>query len=359
MMMENKKKSSNQTLLITLIFFMLLSNNIYSQKHSFKVITIAMFETGEMTGDEAGEAQLWYERDSLFLEMKIPGAYSPLYYNKKGQGLIVTGMGVSNAASTIMALGLNPNIDLRNTYFIIAGVAGTSPKVCTIGSAIWAEWIVSKDLCHAIDAREIPEDWVYARFRLGCNEHWCDNNDWNSGSEVFRLDSALTHIAYQLTKNVELFDTDEVQNIRNKFSENSQARRKPFVTIGDNISGNTFFYGKIISDWADWWVKKWTNGKGTYYTTNMEDSGTLTALKRLADANIISYNRILILRTASDFDQQYPGKTVEESINDVWLGFPLAIENAYRVGSVVAREIINNWEIWENNFSLSMNKNNL
>ena len=358
MMMKNKKKSCNQTLLIALMFFMLLSNNIYSQKHSFKVITIAMFETGEMTGDEAGEAQLWYERDSLFLEMKIPGAYSPLYYNKKGQGLIITGMGVSNAASTIMALGLNPNIDLKNTYFIIAGIAGTSPKVCTIGSAVWSKWVVSTDLCHVIDAREIPEHWEYSRFRIGCNEPWCDNS-WYSGSEVFRLDSTLTQIAYKLTKNVELSDTDEAQDIRNRFPENFQASQKPFVTIGDNIAGNTFFYGKITSDWADWWIKKWTKGKGTYYITNMEDSGTLTAFKRLADANIISFNRIMVLRTTADFDQQYPGKTTIESIHDIWLGFPLAIENAYRVGSIVAREIINNWEIWETNIPLSMNKNNL
>ena len=349
--MENKKKSYNQTLLITLMFFILLSDNICSQKHSFKVITIAMFEMGEITGDEAGEAQLWYERDSLFLEMKIPGAYSPLYHNNKGQGLIITGMGISNAASTIMALGLNPNIDLKNTYFIIAGIAGTSPKACTIGSAVWSEWVVSTDLCHAIDSREMPENWEYSRFRIGCSTPWCDNG-WNSGSEVFHLDSTLTQVAYNLTKDIELFDTDEARVFRNRFPESSPAKQKPTVTIGVNVSGNTFFFGKITSDWVDWWVKKWTNGKGTYHVTNMEDSGTLTSLKRLADANIISNNRIVVLRTTSDFDQQYPGKTTIESIHDIWLGFPLAIENAYRVGSVVAHEIINNWEIWETNIPL-------
>ncbi len=344
--MKNKTPSGNLILLVIIsLYFISLSDKIYSQKTSLKVITITMMEMGDIKGDAAGEAQLWYERDKLFLEMNIIGAFSPLYYNEKGQGLIITGGGLANATSTIMALGLNQNLDLKNTYFIVAGIAGTSPKVCTIGSAIWSEWVLDADICHEIDAREIPEDWEYSRFKMGCNEPWC-NNGWKIGTEVFRLDSILTQKAFKLTKNVKLLDSPEAQKIRNRFPENSQARRKPFVTIGDNMAGNTFFYGKITSEWADWWVKKWTNGKGTYYTTNMEDSGTLTALRRLADANIISYNRIMILRTASDFDQQYPGKTAKESIHDNWSGFPLAIENAYRVGSVVVHDIIDNWGKW-------------
>ena len=54
-------------LLSPYLFSLILSNNIYSQKISFKVIPIAMFEMGEIKGDVAREAQLWYERDSLFL----------------------------------------------------------------------------------------------------------------------------------------------------------------------------------------------------------------------------------------------------------------------------------------------------
>ena len=344
--MKNKETSSRGfQIIIMCVFLLLLANNIYSQKKSFKVITIAMMEMGNVKGDGIGKAQLWYERDSLYNELNIIGANSPLYYNEKGQGLIITGGGIANASASIMALGLSQNLDLTNTYFIIAGIAGTSPNVCTIGSAIWSEWVLDADICHEIDAREIPNNWEYSRFRMGCNEPWCDKG-WKIGTEVFKLDSTLTQKAYQLTKNIELLDSEEAQNLRNRFPENTKARQKPFVTIGDNMAGNTFFYGKILSEWAEWWVKKWTNGKGTYYTTNMEDSGILTAFRRLSDENIISFNRIMVLRTASDFDQQYPGKTAQESIHDSWVGFPLAIENAYRVGSVVAKDIIYNWDKW-------------
>jgi purine nucleoside permease len=327
-------------IILSLYAYLMLSlNSIHGQKMSLKVITIAMYEEGEMKGDEAGEAQLWYERDSMFLEMHIPGAFSSLFYNKKGQGLIITGAGAENASSTIMALGLNNNLDLKNTYFIIAGIAGTSPKVCTIGSAIWTEWVINADMCCEIDTREMPSNWKFSRFRLGCNEPWCSEG-WTAGTEVFRLDSALTKKAYYLTKNVTLLDSPDAQNIRNRFPENSAARMKPFITLGDNIAGSTYLYGKNLSEWAEWWVKKWTNDKGTYYVANMDDSGTLTAFARLSGAKIISYNRILLLRTASDFDQQPPGKSGKESIDYI------AIENAYRVGSVVAHDIINNWTTW-------------
>ncbi len=305
-----------------------------------------MYEIGEIKGDKAGEAQLWVERENMIHTMNIPGAYSPLYYNDKGEGLIVTGVGVSNAAASLMAIGLNPNINLHHTYFIIAGIAGTSPNVCTIGSAAWAEWVVDGDLCHEIDGREISSNWNFSRFHLGCNEPWCKG--FKIGTEVFHLNSILTEWSYKLSKNVKLFDSKEAQEFRNTFPKNLPARQVPFVTKGDDISGSTYWQGKLASEWASWWVKQWTNNAGTYYMTNMEDSGTLTALKRLSDCDRISFDRIMVLRTASDFDQQSVNQSAQQSIHQNNSGFSLSIENAYRVGSTVTHYIINNWNEWKN-----------
>jgi len=351
--MKAIKTSANMKTLVSIILFgmftLFCSNGIFSQAIPMKVIIIVMYESGEITGDNAGEAQLWYERDSLFSEMEIAGAYSPLYYNQKGEGLIITGVGVANASSTVMALGMNRNLDLSKTYFIIAGIAGTSPNVCTIGSAVWSDWIVDAGMCHYINPQELPKDWKFSRFRLRCNEPWCEEGA-TIGTEVFRLDSILVRKAYHLTKKVRLADSQEAKEIRKYFPKNSIARKKPIVTIGDNLAGSTFLFGKMTSEWSDWWVKKWTQGKGTYYTTNMEDNGSLTALKRLSDSKIISYDRILVLRTASNFDQQLPGKNAVESMNDSWVG-PIAIENAYRVCSIVVHDIINNWSQWNDKSS--------
>src|SRR5438128_736056 len=54
-----------------------------TQSLSIKVLNIAMFEVGSITGDEPGEAQLWVERKKMTERYLIPGAFSPLYCNQE------------------------------------------------------------------------------------------------------------------------------------------------------------------------------------------------------------------------------------------------------------------------------------
>ncbi|MEN8186419.1 MAG: hypothetical protein ABFR05_04760 [Bacteroidota bacterium] len=66
--MKNKKTLCIPRLLVTIsLFLILFSDNIYSQKTSLKVITIAMMEMGEVKGDGVGEAQLWYSEQQVIL----------------------------------------------------------------------------------------------------------------------------------------------------------------------------------------------------------------------------------------------------------------------------------------------------
>lgn len=57
----------------------------------------------------------------------------------------------------------------------------------------------------------------------------------------------------------------------------------------------------------------------------------------------ISADRVMVLRTASDFDQQYPGQDMEDCVRNITVAVSPAIENAYRVGSAVANYIIEHW----------------
>jgi purine nucleoside permease len=61
-------------------------------------------------------------------------------------------------------------------------------------------------------------------------------------------------------------------------------------------------------------VKYHTDGKGNYVTTAMEDTGTLQSLTFLARAGRVDISRVMVLRTASDFDQPVPGRTAAESL---------------------------------------------
>ena len=73
----------------------------------------------------------------------------------------------------------------------------------------------------------------------------------------------------------------------------------------------------------------------------MEDSGTATALQRVAKAGKVDFNRLLVLRTASNFSTPPIGKDVAWSLNAPYPagGLP-ALEAAFDVASVVATALI-------------------
>ncbi|HRE79955.1 MAG TPA: hypothetical protein PLN52_02845 [Opitutaceae bacterium] len=125
-----------------------------------KVVVVTMFEPGDDTGDVPGEFQLWVEREALDRVIPFPQGFRDLRTNADGSVLaIVTGIGTARSAASIMALGSDPRFDLRQSYWLIAGIAGIDPRDGTIGSAAWAEWIVDGDLAHEIDPREAPPEW--------------------------------------------------------------------------------------------------------------------------------------------------------------------------------------------------------
>jgi purine nucleoside permease len=127
----------------------------------------------------------------------------------------------------------------------------------------------------------------------------------------------------------------------------ANARRPPFVLKGDTISSSTFFSGVKMNEWANQWVKYHTRGKGNYVTTGMEDTGTLSSLQMLAKARRVDWNRIMVLRTASDFDQPPPGMTAAENLarnaGRHYAGYLPALESAWRVGNTVVQEITTHW----------------
>src|SRR5271157_1882123 len=81
-----------------------------------KVVVVTMFERGADAGDEPGEFQYWVEREKLDRIYAFPQGWHDLRMNSQGVLGIVTGVGTAKAAASIMALGLDPRFDLRNSY---------------------------------------------------------------------------------------------------------------------------------------------------------------------------------------------------------------------------------------------------
>jgi purine nucleoside permease len=312
-----------------------------------KVLTVTMFQTGDPLAGGSGEASVWVEKDKLDQVVQIPGSFSPLYCNASFEHcLVITGVLAANAAATVMAVGLSERVDLSHTYIMVAGIGGGPPDKITVGAAAWADWIVSGDLVTELDAREMPPDWEYPKASLGCAQQWCPDG-FRTGTEVFRLDPTMTGWAYDLSKDVVLEDDPTARAYAQNYPEEI-ARGAPFVTTCAILGVNDFIHGTLMSEWSTWWVSQWTEGRGEFCMSADEEGGIFTALQRLEAAKRVDMRRVMVLRVATDIDRQYPGQTagesLAESLNSTF-GF-VGLDNIYRVGSPVVREILDNWDRW-------------
>ena len=310
-----------------------------------KVVVVTMFEIGADTGDQPGELQYWVERDHLDRVYPLPAGYHAVRMNDRGEMAVLTGQGTASAASTIMALGLDPRFDLTHAYWIVAGIAGGSPDLTSLGSAAWARWVIDGDLAYEIDAREIPPDWTTGFIPLRKTRPF-EQPAAPLPGQVYELNSTLTEWAYGLTKNTPLADTDRLKQIRLRF-DGASAQKPPFVTLGDEVSSSTYWHGKLFDAWAAEWTRYFTNGRGQFATTAMEDTGTLQSLRFLSNAGRIDWSRILVLRTVSNFDRQPRDMTAPESLAQQRIGtysaYLPSLEAAYTVGHTVVNELLANW----------------
>ena len=328
-----------------LLFFGVLEGVAAPKPVAVKVVVVAMFEQGNDTGDQPGELQYWVERDHLDRVFPLPAGYHAVRMNADGEMAVLTGQGTAHAAATIMALGLDPRFDLRHAYWLVAGIAGGSPDRISLGSAAWARWVVDGDLGYEIDAREIPADWTTGYIPLRKTRPY-EQPPAPLDGQMYALNGNLANWAWSLTRNISLSDSEKLKEVRSQF-DGAAAQQPPAILLGDEISSSTFWHGKLSDEWAAEWVRYFTGGKGEFATTAMEDTGTLQSLRGLANAGRVDWNRILVLRTVSNFDQQPRGLTAAESLSRQRIGsynaYLPSLESAYTVGHAVVQELLSHW----------------
>lgn len=314
-----------------------------------KFVVVTMFEIGDDTDDTAGEFQLWKQRENLTTRIPFPQSHHDLYMNEETGVLgMVTGIGTSHSAGAAMALGLDPRFDLSQAYWLIAGIAGIDPEDASIGSAAWAEYLVDGDLAHEIDAREIPQGWDTGYFARGTKMPY-DPKRPESKGEIFQVNSALTNWAFELTKDVKLPDLPGLEETRSLYTDHPKAQMKPFVLKGDQLAAMTFWHGELMNDWANKWVEYWSDGKGEFVTSAMEDTGTFMSLSFLDNIGKVDKDRVMVLRTGSNYTMPPPGVTAADNLlgeADGYAGLDAALESAHVVGSVVLNEILDNWDVY-------------
>lgn len=313
-----------------------------------KVVIVTLFEVGEDAGDRPGEFQYWVEREGLTGIHPLAGGWRPVREGTNGVMAICTGVGNTRAAASITALGLDPRYDLTRAYWLVAGIAGIDPADGTLGCAAWARHVVDGDLAHEIDAREIPAGWPDGFVPLGGSRPDDPPSPRRPDQVHYPLNASLAEWAFELTRDTPLPEDEAMRFNRARYTGHRNAQRPPFVLLGDNLAGSTFWHGELMNGWANRWVGHWTGGQGNYVTTAMEEAGTLQALTWLARDGRVAPDRVLVLRTASNFDMPPPGMTAADSLAEenggTYSAYLPSLESAHRVGSQVVHELTRNWD---------------
>jgi purine nucleoside permease len=313
-----------------------------------KVIVVATFEVGADTGDTPGEFQFWAEREHLTGSIVVPGLDHPVRFNDQGVYGVVSGTTV-RAGNQIMALCLDPRFDLTHSYWLINGIAGVNPHVASEGSAAWARHVIDGDIAYEIDPREAPADWPYGIMALGNKSPLTKPviPAWAPKPMQWTLNPTLVQWAYELTKTTPLTDSPEAQAHRALYQDFPAALKPPSVLLGDSFASCRYWHGAMMQRWADDWTKLYTNGEGVCAMTDMEDHGLAGALTRLAKMGRVDFQRVLVLRTGSNFSMPPTGQSAADSMVAEYAGMLPALEAAYRVGSPVVHALVQGWAGFE------------
>jgi purine nucleoside permease len=310
-----------------------------------KVAIVVTFEVGADRGDRPGEFQYWVERENWTQQVVVPGVDHPVLTDGKGTIGVVSGTTV-RASNQIMALAMSGMFDLSKTYWIINGIAGVNPAMASIGSAAWAHYVIDGDIAYEIDAREADPSWPYAIIPIGStvpNQKPAPQG-WEPDTMAYALNPALVDWAYAFTKDTSIPDNEAMRAYRATYVGYPNAQKPPFVLCGETFGSCRYWHGKALTQWASDWTKLWTGGKGDFAMSDMEDQGIATALTRLTKMGKVDFQRVLFLRTASNYCMQAPAQDVSKSLHAEYAGYLPSLEAAYRVGSRVSHEIAGHWD---------------
>lgn len=305
-----------------------------------KVMIVTMF---------GPEAKTWLDRLGPWDSIAVAGLspdYPAVHCNSQGVCVMTTGMGHANAAASTMALAFAPQLDLRQTYFLVAGIAGVNPEQGTLGSAAWADYLVDFGLQWEIDGDGRPASWRTGY--LGINTKGPEQTpSLDYRTEVFRLNARLTDAAWALSHDVALEDSPEMQSARAHYRY-APANRSPRVIRCDSVADDTWWSGTALGARASEWTRQLTGNRGVYCMTQQEDNATFEALKRAAAAQRVDLDRMAVLRAGSDFDRPYPGESNADNLLGYASqgGFAPALENLYRAGNPLVQAIVSHWSDW-------------
>ncbi|MCU4925298.1 purine nucleoside permease [Halobacteria archaeon AArc-dxtr1] len=280
--------------------------------------------------DERGP---WLEREKVDDALNVPSLETPLYLTDAEVAITTTGIGKSDAATTVAAMTASPAVDLSDAYVVSAGIGGAAPERAALGSVFVADAVVDWDRKHRWDRAEVGEDHSGSDSPGGWDdgERPIDLLSYRPRDYVRELDEELVAAALEAADGVDLATDETVREYQRGYPD--APADGPTVDVGTTVCGDEFWHGPHFAAEVDWLCEAY--GVGPYATTQMEDAATATALERFGLGD-----RYLSVRAVANYDRSAPGESVEESFDGIPESLELGIENAARVGSAVVGQLV-------------------
>lgn len=147
-----------------------------------------------------------------------------------------------------------------------------------------------------------------------------------------------------VVKTVALPDDDALAKARAGYD--GAAATAPALLKGAEISGQSWWAGRLATEHAERWVDYWTGGGEPLVMSAMEASGIGRPLQMLGRMGRADPNRLMILRTASDYTAPPPGLSAAAYVAAIQAKVPAtrqALDATYRIGAPIVAEITGHW----------------
>lgn len=256
------------------------------------------------------ETTPWREEYDFEHTLDVAGVSAPVQYTDRGIALVPTGVTKTASTTSMAALLASDRLDLSETLLLTVGVAGAPPDI-PVGSVVVTDTIVDwDDKCRVgPDSEDVP----------------LLVNPYTEGDGVFELNPDLVERARDLAADVDLASDPDAARTDDA---------TPAVYTGTNVCADEFWHGSEVAGHVEWLVDQ--HDAGTYRVTEVEDSGTATALERFG-----RLDQYLSIRAVSNHDRPPAGTTPRENVfaDGFEAGFDVGVENAV----AVARPLIEDW----------------
>lgn len=313
-----------------------------NEKIPIRVLILPKFEVGEMSGDFAGEAQLYYEKylGEGVAEYTVRGVNeSSRLYVKDGVALYLLGMGKVQAALNTWAVLSDERFDFSNAYILSTGCSGSAAGSTVMGDVCLVTAAVDYDLGHHADSRELENPASLSWFR---------DSDFDDEA-VRRLNPELMDRVWSIIQNVPVHTTEKTRAyMRQAFPGEEWADRDPGILRGTTITSDNYWKGKYDHENCIAAVKSY-GCADPFAVSEMEEIGVFKAAEK---AGIL--DRVISLRDSVNMDVFVHGATPEslwaEKSGSAELAsedsaesadiFETAMENNFAVGDVIIRAIL-------------------